>query len=170
MARQKRITAAELMARLQSDPEWVRQDAERERLHREFDARLAVEEQPLLADLAEAGHKLRSVWDLVNTSKSYPTAVPVLLKHLGSSYHPRIDQGIVRALTVREARGIAGRAILDRLSAGSDPIGSEIRWLLANALTVIADATLRDELKKLAADPAFEDVHERLRVALKKLR
>lgn len=100
------------MAILHSDPEWVRQHEERQAKRREFEAMLAADQRPILADLAQAGYRLSSVYDLVNTSTSYPSAIPVLLKHLGRPYHPRIVSGIVRALTVREARGIAGRPIL----------------------------------------------------------
>jgi hypothetical protein len=170
MAKRKRVTSAELMARLQSDPEWVRRNAEREARHREFTALLARDERPIVDELVAAGHRIQSVWDLVNTSESYPAAIPILIKHFQGNYHPRVIQGIIRALTVKEARPAAGRPILDRLKGTNDPHGSETRWLLANALIKVANASLADELLALYEDPAYDDVHERLRKTLRRLR
>jgi hypothetical protein len=170
----RRMTAAELMASLQSDPEWVRQDAEREARHNEavarFQAEIEPEHTPLLAELAKAGFILESIWDLVNTSRSYPAAIPILSHYLTVTKHSSLRDGIARALTVREARGAAARVILDELKRQFDPHGSEARWTLANALTVAADASLADELLALYEDPAYDDVHERLRKTLRRLR
>jgi hypothetical protein len=106
----------------------------------------------------------------VNTSESYAAAVPVLCKFLRVVRHPRLREGIVRALTVKEARGVAGREILDQLKRDIDPPSSEARWVIANALTVVADAGMADEIRSLAADPHFEDLRERLMASLKRLR
>lgn len=65
-------------------------------------ARLKVEEEPLLLDLREVGCRVESVWDLVNTSKKYSDAIPVLLKHLERPYSDRTKEGIARALAVAE--------------------------------------------------------------------
>lgn len=165
--KEKWETAAELMARLNSDPEWVKKHEEREAQRLAAEARFRAEEEPILADLAAAGCTVNSVWDLVNTSSSYPTAIPVLLKHLRQPYHSRIREGIARALTVREARGTPARQILDELKQQADDGSHEVRWALANALTVAADASMTDEIEKLVNNPGYQDVQERLRTALK---
>jgi hypothetical protein len=170
MPKGKRETAAELMARLQRDPDWVRQNEEREARFKTLEARLAAEEEPILADLAGVGHTVRSIWDLVNSSAGYPAAIPVLCGHLRGSYHPRILEGIVRALTVREARGVAAREMLDELKRRGDEPASELRWALANALTITADRSMMEEITALLTDTRYEDVHERLRAALNNLR
>ena len=61
---------------------------------------------------------------------------------------------------------MAGQDILRELGQEKD---GENRWALANALTVVADRTDVDQIKTLADDPAYEDVHERLEEALKKM-
>jgi len=165
----KGMTAAESDAILKGDPEWVRQNEERESRFRALEAQFRAEEKPILADLSLAGYRLNSVWDLVNSSASYHAAIPVLCKHLRVSYHPRILEGIVRALTVRESRGTAGREILDELKRRGNEPPSELRWALANALTVAADMAMTDEIQLLVADARFEDVRERLTQALHNL-
>ncbi|MBI3837754.1 MAG: hypothetical protein HY288_07450 [Planctomycetia bacterium] len=168
------MTAAEAMAILKSDPDWVRQNEERETRHKadvpRLQAELEPEQSPLIADLAAAGVRVSSVWDLVNTRMSYPAAIPVLTKYLGLARHPVLRQGIARALTVPEARGIAGPKLLEELLATKDPPGSEARWAMANALAVVADKGIIDEIRSLVADARYDDVHERLITALKNLR
>lgn len=99
----KRITAAEALAKLEADPEYR---ARRERLDVEWerrDRRLREAEQPLVADLRAAGFSVASVWDLVNASAPYPEALPILLRHLDSAYPAAIREGIARALAVAPA-------------------------------------------------------------------
>jgi hypothetical protein len=179
------ITAAELMAELQSDPEWVRQNAERERAHAASVAKLQAEIKPehdaLLADLNAAGVRLpmgwvkqislppeerpgdklfpvKSIYDLVNTSASYPEAIPILIRHLERVRHPVMRSGIIRSLAVKESRGEGGRVLLNELKSGKDAKGSELRGLIALALTVAADKSMLDELIALANDPDYDDV------------
>jgi hypothetical protein len=54
-------------------------------------------------ELRAAGVQVSSVWDLVNIEAPYPLAIPVLADHLCKPHHPRIREGIVRALAVPEA-------------------------------------------------------------------
>ncbi len=167
MAKRPMRTAAELMAELQNDPEWVAQNAAREAKRVAAEAQFRIEEEPIIADLAVAGFEVGSVWDLVNTNDSYPSAIPVLLKHLRKPYHLRIREGVIRALTTPDARGVAAEAILAELRQEQD---REIRWALANALTVVADQDNAAAIETLLHDPAYEDVSERLGEALKSLR
>lgn len=162
------MTASELMNRLNSDPEWVRRQQERESARKAMESQLTAEEAPILADLANAGYSVNSVWDFVNTKLSYPTAIPVLCKHLKLPYHPKIREGIARALTVKEARGIAGYEVLDELKRRANESPDEARWMLANALTVIADASMIDDIKRLLEDSRYTPERGVLRRALKK--
>jgi hypothetical protein len=163
----KKVGAWDLMQELQSDPEWVRQNADREAKQAAAEAQFRVEEDPIIVDLAKVGLEVGSVWDLVNSSASYSEAIVVLLDHLRRPYHSRIRNGIIRALTTPEARSVAGQDVLRELGHEKD---SENRWALANALTVVADRDDADQIRRLADDPAYEDIHERLEEALKKLR
>ena len=115
----KPVSAADLMSRLQSDPEWVRENTKRE-VRRKAAAEqrrqeLRPEEMPILAELAAVGTKVDSIWDIVNAKWPYPAAIPVLAAHLQRTHHPVLRDGIARALTVPEARGEAGHIILAEL-------------------------------------------------------
>jgi hypothetical protein len=169
----KSMSAAELMSRLQGDPDWVRQNAERDAHHKavveERRQEIRPEQTPLLADLAAAGVKVNSVWDLVNAKSPYPAAIPVLSAYLQRVRHSILREGIARALTVPEARGIAGRVILSELQRPSGESPHSVRWVLANALTVVGDESMADELKALICDDEFADVRERLTTALGKV-
>lgn len=162
------MSAAELMAQLQSDPEFVRKNNARETQRRAVEAELRAEEAPILAELANAGVRVDSVWELVNANSSYTAVIPVLTKHLRLPYHPKVREGIARALTVREAQGVAGRVMLDELKRGNES-SREVRWALANALTQAADVSMAEEIKVLAADAHYEDVREILTLVLRNL-
>lgn len=98
------MTAAELIAQLADDPEYVRR---KEASDADWQLRaevLARAEQPIVADLRHAGVEVDSVWDLVNTSVPYPDALPVLLEHLERGGYPdRVVEGVARALAVEPA-------------------------------------------------------------------
>ena len=169
----KCMSAAELMSRLQSDPDWVRENAEREATHKatveQRREEMRPEQTPLLADLAAAGVKVDSLWDLVNAKWPYPAAIPVLAAHLQRVRHPVLREGIGRALTVPEARGTAARVILSELQRPSNESPHTVRWVLANALTLAGDDSIVDEIKALIADDRYTDVRERLTTAVEKI-
>lgn len=164
----KSMPASELDELLQSCPEWVAQNAERQARHNAKVAEVAAETEaervPLNADLSAVGYAVKSVWDLVNTKEAYPEAIPVLLKHLRVVKHRIMRQGIGRALAVMEARGLAGPALLQELRHEEDP---ETRWVFANTLTIVADRADAGQLAELVNDPRYADVHDRLSQALK---
>ena len=66
---------------------------------------------------------------------------------------------------MQEARGIAGRDLLAELKRQDVGCPAEVRWALANALTVVADASMGQEIEALIADKRYEDVCELLKVA-----
>lgn len=61
-------------------------------------------------------------------------------------------EGLVRSLTAREARGIAGQALLNEFRRGAE---SGYRWVVGNALEVVADPTMLEELLELARDKRY---------------
>jgi len=151
----------------QACPEWVAEDAARKKVWAANAAKLHAEEELLVADLRRVGAPVKdSVYDLVNTADSYPNAIPVLLNHLKRPYSDRIKEGIARALSVREARGVAGSAVIEALrdSQGYDRF---CRWALANALTIVATRAERDAIKALIDAESDPDVKDRLKRALK---
>ena len=200
-SKRKPCTAAELMARLQADPDWVRRDAERRAKHAALVAQtqreIEPEHAPLIAELAAAGVKVRmnakaqltlppdqrpgdaplhvqSIDDLVNTRDSYPEAIPILVRHMHTVQHPIMVDTIARALTVKEARGTGAVGIILYRLKHTKPSPTEAgdeyqaRWALANALTVLADGTVLEEIQRLLQDEHYQDVWDRLRIAVKR--
>jgi len=101
------VTAAELTARLEADPDWVARRDARERNRTEREQQSHIEQAPLLNDLQAIGIVVNNVNDLVNTATPYPQALPVLLRHFSNEYSERTLEGIARALAVKDARLIA---------------------------------------------------------------
>ena len=200
--KRKNETAAELMARLRADPEWVRDLEEREAAHKarteQIRREMAPEVTGLMADIAAAGVRfyptkldmwqsggaisgpgpipVRCITNLVNTLDNYPVAIPIMVKHLQTAKHPGVVQNLARALTVKEACGTeAPRVVLEKLR-GRDflestptilPHQNHSAFTLANALVVVGDASMVDEIKALIADPRYADAHDRLKDALR---
>lgn len=165
MARLKasgRMTAAESTALFETCPEWVEQRDRKEAARRAAEDGYRDAQAGLLADLAAVEIDVTSVWDLVNSPTRYAAAVPVLLRHLGRPYPTRVREGLARSLTAQEATGIAGPGLIDALKRETDP---EVRWALANALTIVAGPGDILALRALLADPGYADVYERLRKA-----
>lgn len=190
----RKVIAADLMAKLNADPEFVakRQREEEERLRREAGYRLA--EAPLVNELRAAGYQVQSAWDLANTQGSYPEALPILVAHLPRPYPAPVREGIARALAVPEAK--AAWDVLTRLyrqeqdgrpkdglasaiaaAADDDVIGDVIalahdtrngssRLLLLGALERSVDPRARAALMELGTDP---DLTKEIKIILRRL-
>jgi hypothetical protein len=96
-------TAAEFMAELEADPEWVAARDARARQDEIVEASSGKQQASLLAELFAAAVRVSDVWELVNTSQPYPAAIPVLLHHLHRDYEAAVLEGIARALAVTDA-------------------------------------------------------------------
>lgn len=115
------ITAAEALRQLEADPEWCARRDAKEAEKAERTQHLMLEQMELLRDLQEAGHEVRSVWDLVNTASPYPKALPVLLDHLIRPYSDRTREGVARALAVKDARPLAWDIMVGLIQSRSLP-------------------------------------------------
>lgn len=171
----RKMTAAELMDRLNADPDYVARKNNRDEEIQRKAAEYARAEAPLVQALKDAGVPVSSVWDLVNASRkrpsrtvristdppdavwgwldanggSYAALVPLLLDHLQRPYPDRVRAGIARALAVPEAK--SAWPTLVKLYRQEQ--GDWSRDGLAVALSNVADDTVIDELIGLAKDP-----------------
>jgi len=169
--RQPPVTAAELSARLLSDPEFVAKQRARERQRIERSARFRIEEQPILTELSEIGWNVNSVWDLVNTSAPYGEAIPVLLRHLLLPYSDRTREGIARALAVPYAKDAWPMLVAEYRKAPmgqEDGIRLDAKSGLAVALAATATDNVMDELVALARDRSRGESRVLLLRALRK--
>lgn len=99
-------TAAELMAELLKDKDFQLKKQEKEEKLAQLEKELEKDEKSIVEDLKKVGVTVGSVWDLVNTDKSYTNAIPVLLNHLEFQHHPRTLAGIARALAIPETNNV----------------------------------------------------------------
>src|ERR1700744_6636741 len=111
---------------------------EKERLRNLFTMELKQEIKELSDELKDAGSKYTDPWDMVNAKDSYPEAIDILIKYLPKEYHYSNKEGIVRALTVIEAKGKANAALITEYN--KIPIEKEndsLRWAIGNAIWFI---------------------------------
>lgn len=139
--KKKPTTAAELWSELASDPEYQKMRMEMEQRRASLKRKLQEDQRELIAACHSVGTSIDSVWDLVNTTEKYDAVIPILVDHLEKPHHPRTQEGIVRALTVSEARGVATEPLIRMFRSIADS-ESEIKWLVGSAIA--KTATERD--------------------------
>jgi HEAT repeat protein len=121
----------------------------------EDDRRRLEEESDLLTgSLRRAGVRVRSVDDLVNSSGSYPDAIPVLLHWLPRAKHIALRESIVRALIAKESIGVAGSALIEIFlrEPGDSPKSVNLKWVVGMALGTIASEADYDAIVSLVKD------------------
>ena len=152
------MTAAEHRAILSKDPAYLAMRSRKEAELAAFAATFADEEALIAGEAAAVGYKIKSVWDFVNNrphpvlkfpfTGPYERAYPLLVRHLRIKHHPRVREGIVRALTVKNGGELVWQALLQELHGESDP---PLKWVLANALKTAMPYKLRRKHPEIAA-------------------
>jgi len=137
--------------RIRKKNEIRRQEIEREA------AVLLIEEEPIIADLLSVGIQVESVSDLMKTSEKYEEAIPVLIDQLSKPYDSYIKEAIVRALAVKEAKGIACKAIIEEYKKAPKDTHADCRefsyrWAFGNTMAVIMTDDYVDEVIELVLD------------------
>lgn len=142
------ITAGELIAKLEADPEFRRKKGEREAQMAVIFERRKKDEAGLVAELRAAGYEVDSVYDFVNTEAEYPDAVPILIRHLDLPHESVIRGGIVRALTIKYGGAIVEEALLRHFQSEED---HDLRWVFANALKMAMPLARRKKHPEIEA-------------------
>ena len=110
-----------------------------------------IEDAKIAKRLGEVGIHVNSIYDLVNTSKPYPQAIPVLINLLqeGIISNDRIKEGIIRSLAVKEAKGIGlGRLLIEEFN--KIPKGNiDVGWVIGNTMDVIVGEEDIDGILKI---------------------
>lgn len=146
--KKKPVSAVELMARLNSDSEFVAKRAQEEAERQGRAAEWRHAEAPLVEELRAAGFAVDSAWDFVNKSAPYADALPILVDHLQRSYPSRVREGIARALAVPQSKFAWN--VLTRLYR--DEGEKDAKDGLAVAISVVADDEVIDEVLALVRD------------------
>lgn len=159
-------TAAELMAELAKDPGFAARAQERERARQAGAEAYAREAAPVLQALRKAGLQVTSIAELKTLGEAGRPAVPVLLQWLARVDHPPLKEEMVRALSVPWAAPEAAPFLIEAFTRAEDDTGSGLRWAIGNALAVVADDTVFDDVARLACDKRYGKAREMLTVAL----
>ncbi len=134
---------------------------------------MSPEHRSLVEALAEVGVEASNIFGLVNSLKPYPKAIPVLLEFLPRVEDIAIKEGIVRALTVKEASGIAAKPLLlefERLNSTMPSREASLKWAIGNALSVVATDEVFNDVERLVTDKKHGKAREMLAVALGRMK
>jgi hypothetical protein len=147
------ITAGELMAKLEADPEFVAQREAREAEHARRVAELAAALTPLLDALREAGCSMSSASELTDPPfpkrAPWPAALPVLLAHLDRPYPSDAREVIAGALAVPEMKEVGWDALLRHYREEKTHLAKDA---LAAAIDAAADDQVIGDVIALARD------------------
>ena len=158
-------TTEEFLEQLQADPEYQQRiAAKRAKIDALVEAE-AREAEQLVADLRSVGEP--AVWDLVNTRRRYPRAIPVLLDHLQRPYSDHLKEVIARALAVEEARPFWPTILKEYERTGQPGAGS--KFGLALALARSAGPEELQEILRLLRERRHGESRIALLLALKRL-
>lgn len=157
-------TAAELMAELQGDPAFVARAQRQEQVRAREIEEIRAASAPVMAELAERGFHFSSPTELRERGGRYTDAVPVLLKWLPVVSNPYAKESLVRALSVPFAKSAAPVLVEEFRRASAAQSG--LKWAIGNALSVVADETVFDDVAELVRDQRHGKAREMLAVAL----
>lgn len=123
----------------------------------------------LISKLSTLGIRINSIWDLVNTREKYPQAIPLLIEYLPSVENFREKEGFVRALTVREAKGLAVPALINEYKKAAKQHKS-LRWAIGNAVNVTITKDYLDDVISIVSDNSNGESRQRFVTALGKFK
>lgn len=162
----KKITAAELMRTLQNDETYVAKRREvnstRERL-RALHYEIAA---PIIEDLQAEGYHVDSLDVLRQSGARYTNAIPILLKWLPKIADVNVKESIVRTLSVPWAKPKAAAPLISEFRGAPDSSVCGLKWAIGNALEIVADNSVFDDLIELVKDKRHGTARQMLAVAL----
>lgn len=71
----------------------------------------------------------------------------MLIRHLQIPHHPRVREGVIRALTVRDGGDAVWQALLQEFNRETN---NGLRWVLANALKIAMPYRKRVKIPEIA--------------------
>ena len=166
--------ADKLRAKLREDPFYLAKitlnEEEIQRIHRAIEEYMQVA-APVFEDLSQAGYKLNRLSDLSRKKtycnrSTYTVVVPILLNWLSQIDDLRVRWDIVSALSVKWAKPIAAPALISEFLRAPDYEVSSYKWAVGNALSVVADDSVFEDIVRLVTDRRHGKAREMLAVAL----
>ncbi len=103
-------------------------------------------------ELQNVGISINDIYDLVNTSKPYPSAIPVLLNLLQQGIDDiHLKEGIVRALAVKEAIGKACPILISEYKR-IPKNNFMFRWVIGNTIYVTITENYLESILEIVLD------------------
>jgi len=167
MWRKKPKTAAEFAADLQADSSFVTRRQELDQTRQEETQQHRLVALPIMEELQQAGFPFESLDELRRSGIVYKAAVPILLKWLSLISDVGVQESIVRALSVPWAKPKAAVPLI-ALFLDASTGSSGLKWAVGNALEVVADESVFDQLCELARDRRHGTARQMIVLALRK--
>lgn len=165
MKKKQSLTAAEFVAQLQQDPEYVRQQEAHQQELAALAERRAELLEPVLADLARAGYSTSALDDLVRQYAPLPENVStILLGWLPRIEDPFVQEQLVRALAA--GRRFDGRALVALFERTDSAL---LRWAIANTIAQARPEGVVEWLRTAVVNRALGDARQMLPLALARL-
>ncbi len=103
-------------------------------------------------ELQTVGIYVNDIYDLVNTKEPYPEAIPILINLLKEGLtHDGVKEGVIRALAVKEARGMAGSVLLEEYyKLPKDKM--LLRWIIGNTIEVVITENELESVLKIVSN------------------
>lgn len=115
-----------------------------------------------------SGQTIHSVWELVNEKKPYPGLIPALIAVLDKDFGDdgMTNEGIVRALTTKEAAGKATKPLINYFLVVENP---NIKWAIGNAIATVMVEEDLDDVIGLWKDNRHGKAREMLALGIAKM-
>ncbi len=124
--------------------------------------------EPIISDLRAVGFEIKTLDELRRSHTKYGRAVPILVGWLSKIQDVDAKESIIRTLSVPWAKGSATRGVLDEFYK-APPEAQNLKWAIGNAMEVIADQSVADEILKIVANRSNGMARQMFVLALGKL-
>lgn len=122
---------------------------------------------PVLAELSQAGFEIEWVSELYTKGLDYRKAIPILVRWLPIVENLDVKESIVRALSVPWSKGTtASRQLVEEFRKLGPELNLGLKWAISNALSIVADDSILNEIISLVKDESHGKAREMLVVAL----
>jgi hypothetical protein len=168
------LDAKDLRVRLREDPAYLARmtndERELKRLHQAQEEYLRAA-SPLLEELANKGYFVEQLSDLYRRKKyanqtTFQQVVPILLRWLAQLNDLRVKDDIVRTLTIKWAKPVAAPGLIIEFLHAPDDSTSSSKWAVGNALSVVADDSVFEDIVKIVQDRRHGKAREMVAVTL----
>lgn len=114
-----------------------------------------IDKNKLVKKFRDKGIIINDIFDLVNSDESCPKAIPVLLELLNANVSDdTLKEGIIRALAVKEAKGIAGKFLISEFKR--TPIQKMmLLWAIGSTMDVVMSEEDIDEVINIVSNKSY---------------